>query len=178
MDLAVDKIRSLIVEARRFDVKEGATDPDSGSNPIDDGQTDVLADEPSDEGGADGTEAEFRGMVDAMNDDEAADLLALLYVGRGDHDVDEWDTARQLAGERNAASDDLSDYLLGIPNLGDLLEEGLDAMGETLSDEEGGDPDTEETESEETESEETESEETDHGDEADDGRRAGMSRPV
>ncbi len=44
MDLSVDKIRSMIVEARRLDVKEGDTDPDSGSNPIDDGQTDVLTD--------------------------------------------------------------------------------------------------------------------------------------
>jgi hypothetical protein len=146
MDLAVDKIRSLIVEARRLDVKEGDTDPDSGSNPIDDGETDVLADEAVDEGGEDGTEAEFRGMIDAMNEDEAADLLALLYVGRGDYEVDEWDTARQLAGERNAASGDLADYLLGIPNLGDLLDEGLDAMGETLNDTDGSEPDVEETE--------------------------------
>jgi len=146
MDLSVDKIRSMIVEARRLDVKEADTDPDSGSNPIDDGATDVLTDSAVDEGGTDGTEAEFRGLIDALNDDEAADLLALLYVGRGDYDVDEWSTARQLAGERNAASGDLGDYLLGIPNLGDLLDEGLDAMGETLTDASGGDPDTEETE--------------------------------
>ncbi len=151
MDLSVDKIRSMIVEARRLDVKEGDTDPDSGSNPIDDGQTDVLTDEAVDEGGTDGTEAEFRGLVGALNEDEAADLLALLYVGRGDYDIDEWATARQLAGERNASSGDLADYLLGIPNLGDLLDEGLDAMGETLTDETGGDPDLEETEDEDGE---------------------------
>ncbi len=146
MDLSVDKIRSMIVEARRLDVKEGDTDPDSGSNPIDDGQTDVLTDEAVDEGGADGMEAEFRGLIGALNEDEAADLLALVYIGRGDYDIDEWDTARQLAGERNASSGDLADYLLGIPNLGDLLDEALDAMGETLTDEPGGDPDLEETE--------------------------------
>jgi hypothetical protein len=151
MDLAVDKIRSLIVEARRLDVKEGDTDPDSGSNPIDDGQTDVLTDEAVDEGGGDGTEAEFRGLIDALNEDEAADLLALLYIGRGDYDVDEWDTARQLAGERNAASGDLADYLLGIPDLGDLLDEALDAMGETINDTDGESPDTEETEDDDAE---------------------------
>jgi hypothetical protein len=146
MDLSVDKIRSMIVEARRLAVKEADTDPDSGSNPIDDGQTDVLTDEVLDEGGTDGMEAEFRGLVGALNEDEAADLLALVYIGRGDYDIDEWDTARQLAGERNASSGDLADYLLGIPNLGDLLDEALDAMGETLSDDAGGDPDLEETE--------------------------------
>lgn len=146
MDLSVDKIRSMIVEARRLAVKEAGTDPDSGSNLIDDGQTDVLTDEVLDEGGTDGMEAEFRGLVVALNEDEAADLLALVYVGRGDYDIDEWDTARQLAGERNSASGDLTDYLLGIPNLGDLLDEGLDAMGETLTDDGGGAPDLEETE--------------------------------
>ena len=149
MDLSVDKIRSLIVEARRLDVKEGDTDPDSGSNPIDDGQTDVLTDEAVDEGGIDGAEAEFRGLIEALNEDEAADLLALLYVGRGDYDIDEWDTARQLAGERNASSGNLGDYLLGIPDLGDLFDEGLDALGETLNDEGAGDPDVEETEDDE-----------------------------
>lgn len=151
MDISVDKIRSMIVEARRLDVKEGDTDPDSGSNPIDDGQTDVLTDNAIDEGGVDGAEAEFRGLVAALNEDEAADLLALVYVGRGDYDIDEWDTARQLAGERNASSGDLGDYLLGIPNLGDLLDEALDAMGETLNDDGGGDPDLEETEDEDGE---------------------------
>lgn len=43
MDISIDKIRSLILEARRIDVKEGDTDPDSGSNPIDDGEIDVLS---------------------------------------------------------------------------------------------------------------------------------------
>ncbi len=146
MDISVAKIRSMIVEARRLHIKEGDTDPASGSNPIDDGQIDVLAEGGADEGGADGLEAGFRGLVDALDEDEAADLLALVYVGRGDHDIDEWDTARQLAGERNASSGDLADYLLGIPNLGDILDEGLDAMGETLNDASAGDPDFEETE--------------------------------
>lgn len=146
MDIGIDRIRTLIVEARRIDVKEGATDPDSGSNPIDDGQTDVLTDQDLAEGGLDGAELEFRGQIEALNVDEAADVLALLYIGRGDFDASQWQEARALGLERNAASNDLADYLLGIPNLGDLLAEGLDAMGETLDDETGADPDVEETE--------------------------------
>lgn len=148
MDISIDKIRSLILEARRIDVKEQDTDPDSGSNPIDDGQIDVLTDQGVDEGGIDGAEAELRGMIDGLNEDEAADVLALLYVGRGDFEIDQWDQAIALARERNAASPDLADYLIGTPNLGDLLDEGLDAMGETLTDEAGLDPDVEETEDE------------------------------
>ena len=149
MDISIDKIRSLILEARRIDVKEQDTDPDSGSNPIDDGEIDVLSDQGVDEGGVDGAEAELRGMIDGLNEDEAADVLALLYVGRGDFEIDQWDEAVTLARQRNAASPDLADYLIGTPNLGDLLDEGLDAMGETLTDEGGLDADVEETEDEE-----------------------------
>ncbi len=147
MDLAIDKIRMLIVEARRLEVKEAATDPDAGSNAIDDGFADVLADQPGDEGGRDGAEEEMRGLVAGLNVDEAADLLALVYVGRGDMEPEDWALARMLAAERlNAATLDLADYLLGIPDLGDLLDEALSAMGETVADREAGAPDLEETE--------------------------------
>ncbi|MBY0611849.1 MAG: DUF3775 domain-containing protein [Beijerinckiaceae bacterium] len=134
MDIAIDKIRALIVEARRIDVKEADTDPDSGSNPIDDGETDVLTSSEADEG-EDATEIEFRGMIDGMNDDERADVIALVYLGRGDFDIEEWDDAVALARERDEASGgDTASYLLGIPNLGDLLDEGLAAHGDTLED--------------------------------------------
>lgn len=134
MDIAIDKIRALIVEARRIDVKEADTDPDSGSNPIDDGETDVLTSSEAGEG-EDATEIEFRGMIDGMNDDERADVIALVYVGRGDFDIDEWDDAVALARDRDEASQgDTATYLLGIPNLADLLDEGLAAHGDTLVD--------------------------------------------
>ena len=42
MDIALDKVCELILRARAIDVKEGVTDPDSGSNAIDDGSADVL----------------------------------------------------------------------------------------------------------------------------------------
>ena len=65
-----------------------------------------------------------------MNDDERADLIALVYIGRGDMEPEEWDEAVRLAREREADSEtSTADYLLGIPNLGDLLDEGLSAMG-------------------------------------------------
>ena len=48
MDIALDKVCELILRVREIDVKEGLTDPDSGSNPIDDGSTDVLTADPDD----------------------------------------------------------------------------------------------------------------------------------
>ena len=123
MQIAEDKVRELILLARAFDVKEGLSDPDSGSNPIDDGFTDTL--EPNEE---DPRELEIRELIDALNEDERAHLVALVYVGRGDFDPDQWSEAVAMARERDARGG-TGDYLLGIPNLGDLLDEGLAAMG-------------------------------------------------
>lgn len=131
MDIAIDKVRTLILEARRIAVKEGNSDPDSGSNPTDDGNADVLT-----SSGQDGTGREFAGLVAGMNADERADLLALLYIGRGDFEAGDWTDAVKLARERDAESGHLARYLAGIPNLADLLEEGLATQGVDLVDDE------------------------------------------
>ena len=46
--ISADKVTFIIEKAREFDVKEGASDPDSGSNPSDDDEIDVLEDSNSD----------------------------------------------------------------------------------------------------------------------------------
>ncbi|WP_336487997.1 DUF3775 domain-containing protein [Methylobacterium nigriterrae] len=126
MDIAVDKVTEIILRLRAIDVKEGATDPDSGSNPIDDGSTDVLV------GGTDdATEGEVRSLIAGLNDDERANLLALVYVGRGDMEPEEWGEAVRFAREREAAGEGAAHELLGAPDAGDLLAEGLDALGIT-----------------------------------------------
>ena len=127
MDIALDKVCELILRAKAIDVKEGITDPDSGSNAIDDGSTDVLTDS-----GDDLTEAEVREVIAGLNDDERHDLVALVYIGRGDMEPEEWRDAVRLARERDGTGD-TADYLLGIPNLGDLLDEGLAALGRSCA---------------------------------------------
>ncbi|GJE61978.1 DUF3775 domain-containing protein [Methylobacterium trifolii] len=126
MDIAVDTVTELILRLRAIEVKEGATDPDSGSNPIDDGATDVLV-----SGTDDATESEVRGLIAGLNVDERANLLALLYVGRGDMEPEEWDEAVRFAREREGAGDGAAKELLGSPDAGDLLEEGMDRLGLT-----------------------------------------------
>lgn len=126
MDIAVDKITEIILRVRAVDVKEGATDPDSGSNAIDDGSTDVLV-----SGTDDATEEELRGMIGALNDDERAELLAVLYIGRGDMEPEEWGEAVRFAREREAAGEGAVESILGSPIAGDLLSEGLANLGIT-----------------------------------------------
>ena len=99
MDIALDKVCGLILRAREIDVKEGITDPASGSNPIDDGWTDVLTSAPGD-----ATEAEVRDMIAGLNEDERHDLIALVYIGRGDLEPEEWGAAvRSPASARTRA---------------------------------------------------------------------------
>lgn len=124
MDIAVDTVTEIIVRLRAVEVKEGPTDPGSGSNPIDDGATDVLI-----SGTDDATEEEVRGYITALNDDQRAELLALLYVGRGDMEAEEWDEAVSFAREREAAGEGAVVSILGSPNAADLLDEGLANLG-------------------------------------------------
>ncbi|HEV2602484.1 MAG TPA: DUF3775 domain-containing protein [Microvirga sp.] len=125
MDIPLDKVCDLILRARAIDVKDAVTDPASGSNPIDDGNLDSLISSPDDT-----TEEEMRDVIAGLNEDERADLIALVYIGRGDMEPEEWGAAVRLAKEReDAMSISAADWLIGIPNLGDLLDEGLAAMG-------------------------------------------------
>ncbi len=125
MDIALDKVCDLIIRVKAIDVREANSDPDSGSNPIDDGNLDTLIANPDDQ-----TEAEVRDVIAGLNEDERADLVALVYIGRGDLEPEEWGAAVRLARERQEASGTpLDDYLIGIPNLGDLLDEALALMG-------------------------------------------------
>ena len=122
MDIALDKVCELILRAREIDGKEGVTDPDSGSNAIDDGSTDVLT-----SGTDDSTEEQVREFIAGLNDDERHDLVAITWIGRGDFEPEDWSGARREARERDTGS--TADYLLGIPNVGDLLDEGLAELG-------------------------------------------------
>ena len=73
------------------------------------------------------TEEELRELIDDLNIDEAAELVALAWIGRGDYDATEW--ADAVAEARQRGNKRTSSYLLGMPMLADYLEEGLEAIG-------------------------------------------------
>ncbi len=61
-------------------------------------------------------------------------VCALVWIGRGDYDPAEWPDVVRAARERETtAGNDTADYLLGIPNLADLLDEGLAALGRSCA---------------------------------------------
>jgi hypothetical protein len=126
--ISAEKVAFLIEKTREFDVKEGASDPDSGSNGSDDNMVDVLEDD-----GDDPVVREISGFINAMSEDEQIDLVALMRLGRGDGSIEEWEDLRGEAADghnRHTAR-----YLLGEPLVSDYLAEGLDAFGLTWNDE-------------------------------------------
>jgi Protein of unknown function (DUF3775) len=122
LSISSEKVCYLVVKAREFDVQDLASDPDSGSNAGDDRMIDVLeqhADNPVIE--------EIRVFIAELGDDEKADLMALMQLGRGDGTFEDWEALRDQAfrehGERTAA------YLMSEPLVSDYLEEGLSLFG-------------------------------------------------
>ncbi|HET7086683.1 MAG TPA: DUF3775 domain-containing protein [Rhizomicrobium sp.] len=127
LNLPLDKVGFIILKAREYDVKESDSDPDEGSNAIDDGQTDVLTDKSDDP-----VREELLGAIRSLNDDERIRLVALAWVGRGTYGLEEWREA--VATARSEHSRRTADYLLGLPLLGDYLEDGLALFDEGIVD--------------------------------------------
>ena len=118
--IALEKVCYVVIRARQFDARYATEEPDA-SNPSEDGFRETLAARRNDP-----TVVELVEFIGAMDVDEQAELVALLWVGRGDFDKDEWENAVHLARERGETS--AARYLLGTPLLADLLQEGLAAF--------------------------------------------------
>jgi len=117
-----EKVRHIIAEARIFDGKEANSDPDSGSNPTDDGMVAVLEDHRDDP-----TSQELRSFVHGLTEDEQVDLVALMWLGRGDGDLGDWCALRREAARLH--NNHTAQYLLGKPLLAEHLDEALSQLG-------------------------------------------------
>ena len=127
LGLPLDMVTFIIVKAREYDVKEADGDPDDSSSPTDDGQTEVLLDKADDP-----VREELLGAINGLRDDQKARLVALAWLGRGTYGLDEWKEAVATARrEHNARA---AEYLLGLPLLGDYLEDGLAMFDEGVVD--------------------------------------------
>jgi hypothetical protein len=124
INISPEKVCYIIVKAREFDAKVEPVELNPGSNPSDDADREILEDYADDP-----TLEELREAIVDLNDDETIDLIALAWVGRGDFDRSDFESARNLAMERHRRNS--APYLIGIPNLGDCLEEGLAELGHT-----------------------------------------------
>jgi len=75
----------------------------------------------------DRAEGELRGFIEALNDDEQAELVAIMWIGRGSFEADDFREA--LATAYSERTTPTADYLIGTPHMSDHLENGLDELG-------------------------------------------------
>ena len=126
LTIPLETLAYIIEKAREFDA-EVPSDVEEGSNAADDDERQILLDTPDNP-----TEQELRDAIDGLGVPERQELLALMWLGRGDYDAASWSEALQQARETGSATE--TDYLLGTPLLGDYLEEGVSALGLSLED--------------------------------------------
>ncbi len=127
LDIDLETVCFIIFKAREIDAQEDALEDDSGSNASDDGFREILTSR-----GDDQTYDEVKSLIDSLDIDEQSALVALTWVGRGDFDADDWDEALSTARERH--NEHTAEYLLGIPLLADLLQNGLNEFGLSCAD--------------------------------------------
>lgn len=122
LNVSTDNIRQLIALAREFQAQEEVSFPEEPGNPSGDWAMQMLASHADDS-----TFQEFKSIVDDLEPDQQQEVVALLWVGRGDYGEDEWDLAVEQA--RDSWNLRTAEYLIAHPHLSDYLTEGLDAMG-------------------------------------------------
>lgn len=130
LSIGPDTVRLFILKAKALSAAVNEDYADGAEHEVEfDGDThashhhDGLAEESTENL----TEEELRELIADLNVDEAAELVALAWIGRGDYDASEWLDA--LAAARERANQRTAKYLLGMPQLADWLEEGLEALG-------------------------------------------------
>ncbi|MBI0535194.1 DUF3775 domain-containing protein [Roseomonas sp. KE2513] len=94
---------------------------------------DVQDEENEDDNDPDALADTLKGLIDELNEDEQASLIALTWIGRGDYDTTEWAETLRLAKERNEAGT-AAEYLTGMELFGDYLSEGVAAFGYPVED--------------------------------------------
>jgi hypothetical protein len=127
LHVPLESLCAIIDKAREFQAKEEVVLPDSPSSPSEDWALQILADHSDD--------YSLREMTDAvgeMSQRQRAELIAIMWIGRGDYSVDEWESAVDDAiGDYSLRA---AAYLLAHPMLPDHLEEGLIALGYSCQD--------------------------------------------
>jgi len=114
LTIPLETLAYIIEKAREFDAEVPS-------------DAEILLDTPDNP-----TAQELRSALDGLNVDEREELLALLWLGRGDYDAGNWSEALKQARQTRTASE--TAYLLGTPLLADYLEEGVSALGLSLED--------------------------------------------
>lgn len=76
--------------------------------------------------------SQLRDYISGLNEEEATNLVAIMWVGRESFEPEDW--AEALATATAEATAPTENYLSGMPELPDHLEAGLEALGIDVTD--------------------------------------------
>ena len=116
-------LRRLVFKMRATALGDADTPRDARDNAGEGGHHITLKEEVD----TDASRAELVQEIDGMDPEHQIELVALMWVGRGDFGQQEWDEALALATER--ADTPTSRYLLRHPMAADDIAIGLEELG-------------------------------------------------
>lgn len=121
-DLNPETVRLIISKAHEFQTDDDVSFLEENLSPFESATLDFqnLNHEST-------TTQGFSSIINDLEPDQQQTLVALMWVGRGDFSIDEWDDA--IAQARSSWTLHTAEYLLSTPLLADYLEEGLDLHG-------------------------------------------------
>jgi hypothetical protein len=122
LEMNPDIVCTIIERAREFHAKEEVVIPEEPGSPADDWALQVLADHADDL-----TYQDLKTQIDDLDPEQQVQLVALMWMGRGDYEADEWDTA--LSEAKDNWTPTVAEYLIATPLVADYLSEGLDMLG-------------------------------------------------
>lgn len=118
LEMNPEIVCTIIDKLHEFHVKEEVVIPEVPDSPTDDWAMQVMADHKDDL-----TYQELDIIIKDLEPDQKQTLLALMWLGRGDYSIEEWE---------NALNDVTGDYInnmeaqfIAIPFVADYLQEGL-----------------------------------------------------
>ena len=124
LSISPEKVFFIVAKSRQSDGT--ATDLDANSSSADDDAVHGSEDSRITD------RSELSGFIRGLNVDEQVDLVALMWLGRGDGDLDSWKDLRQEASR--AHNSRTARYLIETPMLADYLEEALSQFGKSFED--------------------------------------------
>lgn len=124
LEISTDIVCRIIDLAKEFQAQEGVVIPaTSGGSEIDSDQMmQTLAAHADDL-----TYQQLKAEIDDLEQRQQAELVALMWLGRGDYDVDDWKDIHQQAQEQWTPH--TAEYLLSTPQVVEYLSDGLEQLG-------------------------------------------------
>lgn len=113
---------NIILKAREINIVDDLKMPEDQEELSDTEWKQILAEYQEDE-----SYLELKDLITDLEPDQQLQIIALMYIGRGDFDKNEWIGALTQANTIPIRS--RADYLISKTMLADYLEEGLSIFG-------------------------------------------------